>query len=77
MDVKQILDDLANVDKAQLVPVQRFNDDDWYLYETDSLMLVNRFSGKTWKRNEIVAEPGVSVERGLTAKFRGLWEIVK
>jgi hypothetical protein len=74
VDTQQIIQDLARVDSARPLPQQSFNDDDWYIYETDSRLLVNIVSGKI---SSVVVDKmagrGMDYARGLTAKYLGLW----
>lgn len=75
---KQILADLADVDHAQPIPRESFNDDDWYVYETDSKMLIGAYSGKIWPYKDVVpVKDGQTVARGIAAKYLGIWRIVK
>jgi hypothetical protein len=67
---EQILADLATLDK--LIPVESFNDDDWYVYEVDSLKLICTFSSKSARP---VPFPGENAARGMRAKHLGLWRV--
>lgn len=74
MDTQQIIQELARADSAAPIPLQSFNDDDWYIYETDFLMFVRSCSA-SWRRSEVekILKPGQSCARGMRAKWLGLW----
>lgn len=74
-DTQQILQDLARVDSAQPIPVHSFNDDDWYVFESDSKMLVETY-GHRFPRELIKVPAGCEVKRGMSAKYLGIWRYV-
>ena len=66
---QQILRELGNQ-----LPVESFNDDDWYEHVTETGEFVRSYSGKTWNRYSLPAVPaGHSITRGLSAKHLMLW----
>ncbi len=68
-----ILDELGYGDMT--VPVERFNDDDWYLFSSVTFEIKAQF-GPSQKHVALShAKAGLSVERGMRAKHMGLWRL--
>ena len=68
----QILDELRNQ-----VPMESFNDDDWFEYVVETGELIRNYSGKTWRRVDFIRVPeGHAVVKGMTAKHLMLWRKV-
>lgn len=64
----RLLDELG----AEAVPVRRFNDDDWYTYDAETLEL-QAGRGAHYERPEQPKAP-LKIVRGMTAKHLGLWQ---
>lgn len=65
---RRILDELG----TEVVPMSRFNDDDWYTYNTDTLEL-QAGRGAHYEQPTQPAPPLKTV-RGMTARYLGLWQ---
>lgn len=66
----QIIEDLSHID--QIIPMDRFNDDDWYEYNVDTMQFVRSY-GCSSNRFAPSVMAGHAVARGLRAKYLGLW----
>lgn len=65
---KQILKELGSQ-----VPMESFNDDDWYLYVEETGELLNHYSGKTWSVPPAIEQAGEKWAKGMQAKYMMLW----
>lgn len=71
---RQILADLGRLDL--IIPWASFNDDDWYVYNVESLELVRTHGSKTYQYLEQVPlKDGQAAARGMLAKNLGLWRV--
>jgi hypothetical protein len=71
---RQILADLGHIDL--IIPVSRFNDDDYYVYNAESLELITSHGCKTYRFiDQVPVKPGQAVAKGMRAKWLGLWRI--
>ena len=68
---RQILEDLSHID--QIIAKDKFNDDDWYEFNCDTLQFVRHYSGKNYRFAPSVMV-GHTVARGMRAKHLGLWK---
>ncbi len=74
MNAAQIVSELAKADSAVMLPAASFNDEDFYLFETDSLMLVRKIGRSSLPFGKPPAAPaGHSIVKGIRAKNLGLW----
>lgn len=65
----QILSELRNQ-----VPMESFNDDDWYEYVIETGKLIRSYSGKTWNKWNLPEIPvGHAVAKGMAVKHMMLW----
>lgn len=71
---KSILDTLGY--EAITIKREAFNDDDYYVYNPLTLQLDRQYGSK--QRHMLTNVPnGMSIERGITAKWIGLWKLVE
>jgi hypothetical protein len=67
---RQILEELGYGDMT--IPMQSFNDDDYYEYNPISKELVGSYGCKS---PQPTARPGFVIARGMRAKYLGLWRV--
>lgn len=66
---RQILAELRNQ-----VPMESFNDDDWYEYVIETGELIRSYSGKTWNCWNLPEVPvGRALAKGMAVKHMMLW----
>ena len=68
---KQIIEDLSHID--QIIAKDKFNDDDWYEFNCETLELVRQYSCSS-NRFAPSVMAGHAVARGMRAKFFWLWK---
>jgi hypothetical protein len=74
MNAAQIVSELAKVDSAVMLPAASFNDEDFYVFETESLMFVRKIGRGNFALGVPTKAPaGCSVVKGIRAKNLGLW----
>lgn len=74
VNVAQILSELAKADSAVMIPASSFNDEDFYVFETDTLMFVRKIGRGNFALGVPTAAPaGCSVLKGIRAKNLGIW----
>lgn len=69
----RVLADLAEANAEFLIPRAEFCDDDWYVYEPDTLEVVQVIGASDHRAAFYRPPAGLAALRGLWAKGRGLW----
>jgi hypothetical protein len=57
------------------VPVGKFNDDDWYLFNPLTREIKAQFGASQKFQALSAVKPGLSCERGMRVKCLGLWRL--